>query len=119
MADENDTMETFEISEAPSESPTESREEPQMMQSPTQQQRSKCLHVTIVDHNPILEGSDEESYINLRIPLDLADDGLKMIPDHKWGQINPSLIVRMVESGIDGEIVNITEEKKTVTVRVE
>lgn len=114
MGSENETVETFEISEAAS----ESREEREIMQTPSRG-RPKYLHITIVDHNPIIEGTDEESYINLRLPLDLADDGLRMVPDHKWGQINPALIVRMVESGIEGEIINITEEKKTVTIRVE
>ena len=82
-------------------------------------ERKRYLHVTIVDHNPIVEGTDEESYINLRIPLTLAEAGLKMVPESKWGHIDPDLIVQMVEEGIDGELISITEEKKSVVVRVE
>jgi len=82
-------------------------------------ERKRYLHITIVDHNPIVEGTDEESYINLRIPLSLAEAGLKMVPEAKWGNINPDLIVQMVEEGIEGELINITEEKKSIVVRVE
>jgi len=55
----------------------------------------------------------------LRIPLALAEAGLKMVPEAKWGNIDPDLIVQMVEEGIEGELINITEEKKSVVVRVE
>ena len=83
------------------------------------QQTKKHLHITIVDHQPAVEGTDEESYINLRIPAHLAESGLAMVPDEKWGQIDPDLIVEMVEDGVEGEIININEEKKTINVRVD
>ena len=101
-------VETFEVSQP--------REEPQMEQAG---QRKKHLHITIVDHRPVIEETDEESYINLRIPANLAEAGLRMVPDAKWGQIDPDLIVQMVEEGCEGEIININEEKKTISVRVD
>ncbi len=79
----------------------------------------KYLHVTIIDHNPVVEGTDEESYVNLRIPLSLAESGLKMVPQSKWGSIDPALIVEMIEEGADGELISIAEEKKAISIRVE
>jgi len=106
MAEEG--LETFEVS---------SREEPEIKEALVE--TKKYLHVTIVDHNPVVEGTDEESYINLRIPVALAEAGLKMVPEAKWGQVDPDLIVRMVEEGVEGELISINEEKKTLCVRVE
>jgi hypothetical protein len=106
MSDEG--IETFEVSE---------REEPQMRE--TSEPRKRFLHITIVDHNPVIEGTDEQSYINLKIPLDMADAGLRMVPDAKWGSIDPDLIVSMIEGGVEGEVINIKENKRSVTVRVE
>ena len=79
----------------------------------------KYLHVTIIDHNPIVEGTDEESYVSLRIPVSLAEAGLQMVPAGKMGKIDPDLIVQMVENGAEGELISINEGKKSITIRVE
>ncbi len=79
----------------------------------------KFLHITIVDHNPIVEGTDEMSFVDLRIPVPLVESGLKMIPAGKLGNIDPTLLVQMVEMGAVGEIIKINEEKKTISIRVE
>jgi len=79
----------------------------------------KYLHVTIIDHTPIIEGTDEESFVNLRIPVSLVESGLQMVPPGKLGKIDPELIVQMVEDGAEGELVNINEGKKSVTIRIE
>lgn len=109
-----ENVDTFEVSERSE----ETREEPQMAESSDVNEK-KHLHITIVDHRPAVEGTDEESYINLRIPCRLAESGLRMVPDEKWGQVDPDLIVEMVDEGVEGEIINITEEKKTISVRVD
>ena len=108
-------VDTFEVSERRE----ETREERQMEEPRQPRQNRKHLHITIVDHRPAVEGTDDESYINLRIPANLAESGLRMVPDEKWGQIDPDLIVEMVEEGVEGEIININEEKKTINVRVD
>jgi hypothetical protein len=77
------------------------------------------LRITVVDHNAVIESNGEESYINLRIPIALAESGLRMVPDGKLGKIDPSFIVEMIEEGATGELVSITEEKKTISIRVE
>ena len=79
----------------------------------------KVLHITIVDHNPIVEGTDDVTYVDLKIPVGLVEAGLKMLPANKLGNIDPSLLVQMVEMGAEGEIVKINEEKKTISIRVE
>mgnify|MGYP006290180839 CR=1 FL=1 len=77
------------------------------------------LHVTIVDHNPVIEGTDDVSFVDVRIPLAMVEQGLKMIPRDKFGDVDPSLLVQMVEMGAKGELIRINEEKKNITVRVE
>ena len=72
-----------------------------------------------MDHNPVVEGTDDVSYIDIRIPVSLAEAGLKMVPQGKLGSIDPSLIVQMIELGADGELIKINEEKKSVSIRVE
>jgi hypothetical protein len=99
--------ETFEVS----------AEEPAARRESVAEKR--VLHITVVDHTPIVEGNDEVSYIDLKIPLGMAEAGLKMVPEGKLGQVDPDLIVQMVEMGAVGELVNINEEKKTVSIRVE
>ncbi len=79
----------------------------------------KFLCVTIVDHNPVIDGTGEESYINIRVPVSLAEAGLRMIPDGKLGRIQPELIVEMIEDGAMGELINVKEEKKSISIRVE
>ena len=79
----------------------------------------RYLCITVVDHNAIIEQTGEESYINLRIPIALAEAGLRMVPEGKLGRIDPAMIVEMIEEGATGELINITEEKKTVSVRIE
>lgn len=99
--------------------------EPQPETPPARERRAETvadkryLCVTIVDHNAVIEGTGEESYVNLRIPVALAQSGLKMVPEGKLGRIDPDLIVEMIEEGATGTIVDITEEKKTISVRVE
>ena len=79
----------------------------------------KFLHITIIDHNPIIDGTGEVSHIDLRIPLAMAEAGLKMVPSGKLGSIDPGLIVQTIEMGADGEILRIDEEKKSINIRVE
>jgi hypothetical protein len=114
MAD--DGLETFEISEPPQPEPAR----------PVRSERRtaivadrKFLCVTVVDHNPVIDGTGEESYINIRVPVSLAEAGLRMIPDGKLGRIQPELIVEMIEDGAMGELINIKEEKKSISIRVE
>ena len=59
------------------------------------------------------------SFVDLRIPVPLVESGLKMIPAGKLGNIDPTLLVQMVEMGAVGEIIKINEEKKTISIRVE
>ena len=79
----------------------------------------KFLHITVIDHNPIIDGTGEVSHIDFRVPLQLAEAGLKMIPSGKLGNIDPALIVQTIEMGVDGEIIRIDEEKKSIHIRVE
>jgi hypothetical protein len=79
----------------------------------------KFLHVTIVDHNPIIDGTDEASFIDVRIPLGMVEAGLSMVPEGKLGNLDPQMIVQMVNMGAEGELIRTQEEKKSVHVRVE
>jgi len=79
----------------------------------------RYLCITIVDHNAVIEGTGEESYINLRVPVALAEAGLRMVPEGKLGKIDPELIVEMIEEGASGELINLHEEKKTLSIRIE
>lgn len=79
----------------------------------------RYLCITVVDHNAVLEDAGEESYINLRIPVALAEAGLRMVPEGKLGRIDPELIVEMIDEGATGELIKIDEERKTISVRVE
>jgi len=78
-----------------------------------------CLHVTIVDHNPVIDGTDDSSYIDIRIPLGMVESGLKLIPAKKLGDIDPDMIVQMIEMGAQGELISISEEKKSISIRIE
>ncbi len=79
----------------------------------------RYLCITIIDHNAVIEGTGEESYINLRIPVALAEAGLKLLPEGKLGRIEPGLLVEMIEEGATGELISVHEEKKTISVRIE
>jgi len=81
-------VETFQVSP---------QEEPQRRQAVAEK---RFLHVTVVDHNPVIEGTDEVSYVDVRIPLGM-------------------LIVQMVNMGAEGDLVRMNEEKKTIHIRVE
>lgn len=100
-------METFEVS--PEESTT--RREPVA--------ENRYLHITIVDHNPIVDGTDEVSYVDLRIPVGMAEAGLKGVPEGKLGSIEPGLVLQMVEIGATGDLVKISEQKKSISIRIE
>lgn len=108
MADEG--LETFEVSSG------ETTEEPERREPVASQ---KFLHVTIVDHNPVIDGTDDSSFIDVRIPLGMAEAGLRAIPEEKFGTVDPSLVVQMVEMGAEGELVQIKEERKSISIRVE
>ncbi len=114
MSDEG--LETFEVSDVP---------EPEPEPAPRAERRGatvaerRYLCITIVDHNAILEDTGEESYINLRIPVALAEAGLRMVPEGKLGSLDPALIVEMIEEGATGELININERNKTLSVRIE
>jgi hypothetical protein len=114
MSDEG--LETFEVEESPEPEPV-SETRPERRESAVAEKRYLCI--TIVDHNAIIEQTGEESYVNLRIPAALAEAGLRMVPEGKLGTVDPALIVEMIEEGATGELVNITEEKKTVSIRIE
>ena len=105
MGDEG--METFEVS------PGERAER----REPVAEKR--LLHITIVDHNPVIEGTDDVSFVDVRIPLAMVEAGLKMIPRGKFGDVDPSLLVQMIDMGAEGELIRINEEKKSISVRVE
>ncbi|MCD6415203.1 MAG: hypothetical protein J7M08_00715 [Planctomycetes bacterium] len=79
----------------------------------------KYLCITIVDHNPIIDGTGEQSYVNIRVPVALAEAGLAMIPKGKLVGIEPEVIVEMIEEGANGELINIKEEKKSISIRIE
>jgi len=114
MSDEG--LETFEVSGGPEPEP-ERPARPERRVAPMAEKRYLC--VTIVDHNAIIEQTGEESYVHLRIPVALAEAGLKMVPPGKLGTIDAGLIVEMIEEGATGELINLTEEKKTISIRVE
>ena len=100
-------METFEVS----------AEEMTARREPVAEKR--CLHITVVDHTPIVEGTDDVSFIDLKIPLGMVEAGLKLVPEGKLGKLDPTLIVQMVEMGASGELVKINEEKKSISIRIE
>ncbi|NLW49381.1 MAG: hypothetical protein GXY85_00875 [Candidatus Brocadiaceae bacterium] len=79
----------------------------------------RFLCVTVVDHNAVIEQTGEQSYINMRIPVALAEQALRMLPEGKLGGIDPQLIVEMIQEGASGELINLSEEKKTISIRVE
>jgi len=105
MRDEG--LETFQVS---------TQEQPERRRAVAEK---KFLHVTIVDHNPVIEGTDEVSYVDVRIPVAIVEAGLRMIPQGKLGDIDPALIVQMVNMGAEGDLIRMNEEKKTIHVRVE
>ena len=109
-------LETFEVSGAPEREP-EKQARRERRAGTVAEKRYLCI--TIVDHNAVIEGTGEESYINLRIPIALAEAGLRMVPEGKLGKIDPALIVEMIEEGATGELINFAEEKKTISVRIE
>ena len=79
----------------------------------------RYLVITVVDHNAVLESTGEQSYIHVRIPVALAEVGLKMVPESKLGAIDPQLIVDMIEEGATGELIELHEQRKTISVRIE
>ncbi len=109
-------LEPFEVAE-PAEAEPQRAQRAERRGAAVADKRYLC--VTIVDHKAVIEETGEESYINLRIPVALAQAGLKMVPEGKLGRIEPDLIVEMIEEGATGELVSINEEKKTITIRVE
>ncbi len=121
MSDEG--FETFEVS--PTEEPEATPVEKAGSDTPTSERSEKmaesqrCLHVTIIDHNPVIEGTDDSSYVDMRIPLGMVETGLKLIPKEKLGDIDPEMIVQMIEMGAQGELVSINGDKKSVSIRVE
>lgn len=114
MSDEG--LETFEVSETPEPEP-ERKGKSQKRGGAVAEKRYLCI--TVVDHNAIIEQNGEQSYINLRVPVALAEAALKMVPASKLGNVEPDFIVEMIEEGATGELININEEKKTLSIRVE
>ena len=114
MSDEG--LETFEVSGPP---------EPETARKSSAERRAggmadrRYLCITVVDHNAVIEQTGEQSYINLRIPVALAEAALKMVPEGKLGGIDPQLVVDMIEEGATGELINLTEETKSISIRVE
>jgi hypothetical protein len=114
MSDEG--LETFEVSGTPQPEPERpSRSE---RRAGTVAER-RYLCITIVDHNAVIESTGEQSYLNLRVPVALAEAGLRMVPEGKLGRIDPAMIVEMIEEGATGELINVHEEKKTISIRIE
>ena len=70
----------------------------------------------------VVEG--EKTKVNIRIPLALASVGLKLIPKDKLNYANNSLdisnVLEMIESGANGELINIdtTDDGEEVKVQV-
>ena len=116
MSDEG--LETFEVSDTPEPEPEPERPARAERRS-TPVAEKRYLRVTIVDHNAVIEQTGEESYVNLRIPVALAEAGLKMVPDGKLGNIDPALVVEMIEEGATGELISLTDDKKQISIRVE
>ncbi len=114
MSDEG--LETFEVSEPPEPEP-EAPSRPERREPAVAERRYLCI--TVVDHNPVIEGTGEESYVNIRVPVAMAEAGLRMVPEGKLGRIEPDLIVDMIEEGASGELINIKEERKSISVRIE
>jgi len=112
----DEELETFEVSSPPEAEPAKPAKR-ERRTGPVAERRYLCI--TVVDHNAVIEGTGEESYIHMRIPVNLAEAGLKMVPEGKLGKLDPELIVEMIEEGASGELINITEEKKTISIRVE
>ena len=79
----------------------------------------RYLCITVVDHNAAMEDTGEESYINIRVPVALAEAGLKMMSPGKLGSIEPEMIVEMIEEGATGELVNINHKKGSISIRIE
>ena len=105
MADEG--SETFQVS------PTRQPERRAMVAD------KRCLHITIIDHNPVIEGTGDVSHLDIKIPLPLVEACLQMIPTGKLGNVDPAVIVQMIDMGADGEIIRIDEEKKSINIRIE
>lgn len=114
MSDEG--LETFEVAGEPEAEP-EKKAKRAKRGGAVAEKRYLCI--TIIDHNAIIEQTGEESYVNLRIPVTLAEAGLRMVPEGKLGRIDPELIVEMIEEGATGELISINEEKKNISIRVE
>jgi hypothetical protein len=114
MSDEG--LETFEVSGVPEPEPQEPAR-PERRGAAVAEKRYLC--VTVVDHAAVIDDTGEESYINVRIPVALAEAGLRMIPEGKLGNVDPDLIVEMIDEGATGELININERNKTLSVRVE
>ena len=106
----NEGAETFEVS--PQQAKPERREKQTVADK-------SFLHVTIVDHNPVIEGTDEASFVDVRIPLGMVEAGLRIIPAGKLGEIDPTMIVQMVEMGAAGELLRVNEGKKSILIRIE
>jgi len=116
----DDGLEPFEISSLPTAAAEPLPEpEPAPVRKGSTVADKRYLCVTVVDHAAVIEGTGEESYINVRIPVALAEAGLRMVPEGKLGRIDPNLIVEMIEEGATGTLVNINEKTKTVSIRVE
>ena len=114
MSDEG--LETFEVSSPPEPEP---EQKARRERSAGGMAEKRYLCVTIVDHNAVIEQTGEQSYVHLRIPVALAESGLRLVPEGKLGNIDPQLIVEMIEEGASGEIINLAEEKKTISIRIE
>ncbi len=119
----DDGFETFEVSpaEEPEASPVK-EQEPKKEKGKRREKMAdsdRCLHVTVIDHNPVIEGTDDSSYIDIRIPLGMVEAGLKLIPTKKLGDIDPDMIVQMIDMGAQGELVSINGDKKSISIRVE
>lgn len=74
----------------------------------------KFLKVFVVD--------GDHTRVNIRVPLALAEVALKLIPEDKLTvkgtKIDPAEIIAMIESGVDGNLVDIEAEDKGKKVLV-
>jgi len=80
--------------------------------------KKKLLKVLVMD------GDKEKAKVNVNLPLDLIETCLQFIPKDAKAKmeekgIDIESIVKMVESGIEGKLVEVDAENKHVIIAVE
>ena len=77
----------------------------------------KYLRVKVVDN-----AKDGKPTVNIRMPIGLVKFGLKMAqsfsPDVKRMNLDYDAIDKMIEEGVDGELVHVEDEAEQKTIDV-